>query len=121
MAGGKDLRDLLTLKRELESIRWNWGITRLTHFYGLGWQEKSGRPYQKSGAVVTAGLYQFFKKLRSLSRQFYIVINVLHIITVMQHMKQLLEDEKIVRAEGLAGLREEGDLLDFQFCFGIGL
>jgi len=48
-----------------------------------------------------------------LNGQVSVVIDVLHIVAIVQHTYELLEHGQVFRTNYLAGLREEADFLDF--------
>lgn len=54
------------------------------------------------------------RKPGALAGQVDVVIDVLHILAIVQHADELLEHGQVFRTNCLAGPREEGDLLGFQ-------
>jgi hypothetical protein len=56
-----------------------------------------------------------------LSREFDVVIDVLDVITVVEHVQEFLEHGQVLGAEGLVDLREERDFFDIEFGVGKSL
>src|SRR5689334_20670163 len=53
----------------------------------------------------------------TLAWQIDVVIDFLHVIAIVEHIDELFEQGQVLRTNGLACLRKEGDLLDFQLNF----
>src|SRR5438270_12857076 len=66
------------------------------------------RDASKNDLMPTGGL-----ELGALAGQVDVVIDVLYIIAIVQHRDELLEHGQVFRTNRLAGLREEGNLLNF--------
>lgn len=48
---------------------------------------------------------------RELAGEVHIVIDILHVVAIVEHSEKFFKLREVFRAEGLAGLRQEGDFL----------